>query len=223
MHLASCTWQRCTLVQSPNLGVIRRCVCIKMQAVLRLLAKDTEASRCREKSGKHHQQSQIVDSPVSLKSRERSKGVSSSNSNRRHDQGFRNRLLTQRRVGAVPRVGRNCRHRGRADHFRHLARDRLAQAHGTGGDGGARGRAGRLAGQVRVSLLCLPKTSSGAMRRGACTRGSPEGASDRENRVGLLWMRTCGSRVAKQDCKLVAERNDLELQIRAAAKPTSEP
>jgi len=37
-----------------------------MQAVLRLLAKDTEASRCREKSGKHHQQSQIVDSPVSL-------------------------------------------------------------------------------------------------------------------------------------------------------------
>ena len=123
MHLASCTWQRCTLVQSPSLGVIRRCVCIKMQAVLRLLAKDTEASRCREKSGKHHQQSQIVDSPVSLKSRERSKGVSSSNSNRRHDQGFRNRLLTQRRVGAVPRVGRNCRHRGRADHFRHLARE----------------------------------------------------------------------------------------------------
>jgi hypothetical protein len=33
------------------------------------------------------------------------------------------------------------------------------------------------------------------MRRGACTRGSPEGASGRENRVGLLWMRTCGSRV----------------------------
>jgi hypothetical protein len=59
----------------------------------------------------------------------------------------------------------------------------------------ARGRAGRRAGQVRVSLLCLPKTSSGAMRRGACTRGSPEGASGRENRVGLLWMRTCGSRV----------------------------
>ena len=28
-----------------------------MQAVLRLLAKDNEASRCREKSGKHHQQS----------------------------------------------------------------------------------------------------------------------------------------------------------------------
>ena len=103
------------------------------------------------------------------------------------------------------------------------ARDRLAQAHGTGGDRGARGRAGRRAGQVRVSLLCLPKTSSGAMPRGACTRGSPEGASGRENRVGLLWMRACGSRVATQDCKLVAERNDRELQIRAAAKPTSEP
>jgi len=28
---------------------------------------------------------------------------------------------------------------------------------------------------------------------------------------------------ATQDCELVAERNDLELQIRAAAKPTSEP
>ena len=29
--------------------------------------------------------------------------------------------------------------------------------------------------------------------------------------------------LATQDCQLVAERNDLELQFRAAAKPTSEP
>ena len=28
---------------------------------------------------------------------------------------------------------------------------------------------------------------------------------------------------ATQDCQLVTERNDLELQFRAAAKPTSEP
>ena len=29
--------------------------------------------------------------------------------------------------------------------------------------------------------------------------------------------------LAMQDCQLVAERNDLELQFRAAAKPASEP
>jgi len=29
--------------------------------------------------------------------------------------------------------------------------------------------------------------------------------------------------LATQDCQLVAERNDLELQFRAAAKPISEP
>jgi hypothetical protein len=29
--------------------------------------------------------------------------------------------------------------------------------------------------------------------------------------------------LAMQDCKLMVERNDLELQFRSAAKPTSEP